>query len=104
MLVFSSTLVSELAYTALMLAAMLLIERAADQDGVKAAIAAGIVAGLAYLTRSAGIVFLVAGPLYLWMRHKRREADSLGLRDAAVRRGLDHLDATASGFPPPIPR
>jgi len=73
MLVFSSTLVSELMYTALMLAAMLLTDRAAGQDGVKAAIAAGAVAGLAYLTRSAGIVFLVAGPLYLCIRHKRRE-------------------------------
>jgi hypothetical protein len=70
MLVFSSTLVSELSYTALMLAAMLLTERATRAS----AVAAGAVAGLAYLTRSAGIVFLVAGPLYLWMRHKRREA------------------------------
>ena len=32
MLVFSSTLVSELAYTALMIAAMLLTERAAERD------------------------------------------------------------------------
>jgi len=70
MLVFSSTLVSELAYTALMIAAMLLTERATRAT----AISAGVVAGLAYLTRSAGIVFLLAGPLYLWMRHKRREA------------------------------
>jgi hypothetical protein len=70
MLVFSSTLVSELAYTALMLAAMLLTERATRAS----AVAAGTVAGLAYLTRSAGIVFLVAAPLYLWMHHKRREA------------------------------
>ena len=70
MLVFSSTLVSELTYTALMLAAILLTERTTRAS----AIAAGAVAGLAYLTRSAGIVFLVAGPLYLWIRHKRREA------------------------------
>jgi len=70
MLVFSSTLVSDLAYAALMLAAILLTERATRAS----AIAAGAVAGLAYLTRSAGIVFLVAGPLYLWMHHKRREA------------------------------
>jgi hypothetical protein len=70
MLVFSSTLVSELTFTALMLAALLLTGR----ETRSAAIAAGAVAGLAYLTRSAGIVFLVAGPLYLWMRHKRREA------------------------------
>jgi len=70
MLVFSSTLVSELAYTALMIAAMLLTERATRATSI----AAGAVAGLAYLTRSAGIVFLVAGPFYLWTRHKRREA------------------------------
>ena len=75
MLVFSSTLVSELAYTALMIGALLLTERTAERDKATAmAIAAGAVAGLAYLTRSAGIVFLVAGPLYLWLRHKRREA------------------------------
>jgi 4-amino-4-deoxy-L-arabinose transferase-like glycosyltransferase len=75
MLVFSSTLVSELAFTALILAAILLTERVVDQDSPAAsALAAGTVAGLAYLTRSAGIVFLIAGPLYLWMRHKRREA------------------------------
>jgi len=70
MLVFSSTLVSELAFTALLLAAMLLTER----ETRATAIAAGVVAGLAYLTRSAGIVLLLAGPLYLWTRHKRREA------------------------------
>ena len=70
MLVFSSTLVSELMFTALMLAAMLLTERATRA----AAIAAGAIGGLAYLTRSAGIVLLVAAPLYLWTRHKRREA------------------------------
>jgi 4-amino-4-deoxy-L-arabinose transferase-like glycosyltransferase len=75
MLVFSSTLVSELAFTALMLAALLLTERVAEQKATRAAvIAAGAVAGLAYLTRSAGIVFLIAGPLYLWTRHKRRDA------------------------------
>ena len=74
MLVFSSTLVSELTYTALMLAAILLTERATHADAMASVIAAGAVAGLAYLTRSAGIVFLVAGPLYLWIRHKRREA------------------------------
>jgi len=70
MLVFSSTLVSELAFTALLLATMLLTERATRV----AAVTAGMIAGLAYLTRSAGIVFLVAGPLYLWTRHKRQEA------------------------------
>jgi hypothetical protein len=74
MLAFSSTLVSELTYTALLLAAILLTERATHADAMASAIAAGLVAGLAYLTRSAGIVFLVAGPLYLWIRHKRREA------------------------------
>jgi len=74
MLVFSSTLVSELTYTALTLAALLLTARLTERDTQSSAIAAGAVAGLAYLTRSAGIVFLVAGPLYLWIRHKRRAA------------------------------
>ena len=75
MMVFSSTLVSELLFTALMIAAMLLTERAADDDprGDVAGLS-GAVAGLSYLTRSAGIVFLLAGPVYLWMRGKRRSA------------------------------
>jgi hypothetical protein len=70
MLVFSSTLVAELAFTALMLAVILLTER----ETRASVIAAGVVAGLAYLTRSTGVVFLIAGPLYLWIRHKRSEA------------------------------
>ena len=70
MLVFSSTLVSELAFTALLIGALLLAER----ETAKAALAAGLLGGLAYLTRSAGIVFLLAGPLYLWMRGRRRPA------------------------------
>ncbi|HEY2845077.1 MAG TPA: hypothetical protein VGJ09_15550 [Bryobacteraceae bacterium] len=70
MMVFSSTLVSELVFTALLIATLLLTERATRS----AVIGAGVIAGLAYLTRSAGIVFLLAGPLYLWMRHKRSEA------------------------------
>jgi hypothetical protein len=75
MLVFSSTLVSELTFTALMIATLLLTERAAENDPAgDIAILAGAVAGVAYLTRSAGIVFLVAAPVYLWMRHQRRQA------------------------------
>ena len=44
MLVFSSTLVSELAYTALTLAALLLTERLTERDTQSSAIAAGAVA------------------------------------------------------------
>jgi len=70
---FSSQLLSELLFLALSLAAMLLIERAAQADS-HAAIAgvAGAVAGVAYLARSAGIVMLAVGLVYLWWMHKER--------------------------------
>jgi 4-amino-4-deoxy-L-arabinose transferase-like glycosyltransferase len=70
-----SHLHSELFFLALALGAMLLVERAADQDaGPGLALAAGALAGLAYLARSAGIVMLVSAPLYLMLRHARRQA------------------------------
>jgi len=75
MILFSSMLLSELMFTALMLSTLLLTERAAGKtSGSAIAIAAGAVAGLCYLTRSAAIVFLLAAPLYLWMRQERRKA------------------------------
>jgi len=74
-ILFSATLLSELLFTALMLSTILLTERAADRfSGSAVAVAAGSVAGLCYLTRSAAIVFLLAAPLYLWMRSERRKA------------------------------
>ena len=95
MLVFSSTLVSELAFTALMLAAMLLTERAADRDGVKAAIAAGVCSGTR-VSDAFGGHRLPGGraPVSLDAPQAPR-GHSLGSRDAAIRRRLDHLDAPA---------
>jgi hypothetical protein len=64
---FGSQLLSELLYLGLMFAAMLLIERCAEpESGAWFGIAAGAVAGLAYLARTAGIVLLPAAIFYLW--------------------------------------
>lgn len=74
-LYFSATLLSELWFTALLAATLLLAERAAKQDAsAKWAAAAGLLAGLAYLVRSAGIVLLASGFLYLWLRRRRTNA------------------------------
>jgi MFS family permease len=70
---FSSQLLSELMFMALLFAAMLLL----DKDGEASppvAVVAGAIAGLAYLARSAGIALLPAAFLYLWMRGQRRQA------------------------------
>jgi hypothetical protein len=78
-ILFSATLLSELWFTALLAAALLLAERAAEADSPVAwAVAAGAVGGLAYLTRSAGIVLLASGVLYLWLRHRRAKAIAFG--------------------------
>lgn len=66
------SLLSELPFLLLAVAALALTERARKR-GAPAwlAAAAGGVAGLAYLTRSAGIVLLLAGPLALSKRRRR---------------------------------
>jgi 4-amino-4-deoxy-L-arabinose transferase-like glycosyltransferase len=70
---YGSQLMSELLFLALILAAMLLVERCVDGDaGIALAIAAGAVAGLAYLTRSAGIAMLPAAVVYFALRGKWR--------------------------------
>lgn len=70
---FSTQLLSEMLFLALVLAAMLLVERSLEQ-GAPAflALAAGVAGGLAYLTRSAGIVLFAAAMIYLWSRKRRR--------------------------------
>ncbi len=80
-ILFSTQLLSELWFLALTLAAMMLVERARSSASLKWALAAGAMAGLAYLTRTAGIVFFAAGAAYLWMGNKRRAA---GLFTAAA--------------------
>jgi hypothetical protein len=70
---YGSQLMSELLFLALILAAMLLVERCIDGDaGITLAIAAGATAGLAYLTRSAGIAMLPAAVVYFTLRGKWR--------------------------------
>ena len=69
---FSTQLLSEMLFLALVLAAMFLVERSLDSPTL--AIAAGVVGGLAYLTRSAGIVLFVAAVIYLSTKKKRRAA------------------------------
>ena len=71
-ILFSGRLVSELLFTALLVVALLLIDRAAEADaGHIVASAAGVVAGLAYLTRTAGIVLIASGFLFLWLQRQR---------------------------------
>lgn len=76
---FSAKLLSELWFTALLAGVFLLVDRAAEADSRASwAVAAGALGGLAYLVRSAGIVLLVSGVLYLWMRHQRAKAIVFG--------------------------
>lgn len=83
---YSSSLMSELPFLALILLTMLLAGRGGDAErgidgepgvdgegGTALAIAAGAVAGLAYLTRSAGIVMLPAAMVYFALRGKWRK-------------------------------
>ena len=63
---FGSQLLSELWFMLLLFAVMLLVERNP--------LAAGVLGGLAYLTRSAGIAILPAAFAYLWMRKRDRRA------------------------------
>jgi hypothetical protein len=74
-ILFSSRLLSELWFTALLAGVLLLVEKAAKTETrVAWAIAAALLAGLAYLLRSAGIVLLGSGFVYLWLRGQRRKA------------------------------
>ena len=73
---FSTQLLSEMLFLALVIGSILLVERSLDQGAapVFIAVAAGMVGGLAYLTRSAGIVLLAAAVIYLWSKNQRRGA------------------------------
>ena len=74
-ILFSSRLLSELWFTAMLAGVLLLVEKAAKTEtGAAWAAAAGLLAGLAYLMRSAGIVLLGSGLAYLWWRGQRRKA------------------------------
>lgn len=76
---FSSQLLSEMLFLALILAAILLMERSKDAGApAYIAAAAGVAGGLATLTRSAGVALLIAGVAYLWTRKERRGAVLFG--------------------------
>jgi hypothetical protein len=69
---FSTQLLSEMLFLALVLASMLLIERSVDgEPRAFLAAVAGVAGGLAYLTRSAGVVLFVAAIIYLWIIRKQ---------------------------------
>lgn len=69
MILFGCGLFSEIFFLCWLLAALLVGRR----DGLSMAVFAGILAGLSYLTRTAGIALLLAIPAYyLWRRESRR--------------------------------
>jgi hypothetical protein len=68
LILFSGRLISEIWFTAFLLLSLVLTE---EGGTLGTAVAAGAIGGLAYLTRSAGIVLLASGPLFYWLRGKR---------------------------------
>ncbi|MBY0505724.1 MAG: hypothetical protein K2X03_17550 [Bryobacteraceae bacterium] len=78
-LAFGTSLFTEIPFTTLLLACLLLGER-------RWALTAGLVAGAAYLTRTAALPLAVAFPLYYWLAGQRREAGRflLGMLPAVI--------------------
>jgi hypothetical protein len=71
LLLLGAYLLSELAFTVLLLTALLLLNRAQTPA---MALAAGFAASLATLTRSAGLPLLASGVVFLWQQRNRRSA------------------------------
>lgn len=67
---FGISVFSEMFFTCIVLGAILCL----GKSGLKWAIAAGVLGGLAYLTRSAGLALLISGPIVLIWRGQRRSA------------------------------
>lgn len=67
---FGINIFSEMFFTCLLLGAMLSL----NQPGVKWVIIAGMLGGLAYLARSAGLALLISAPLIMIWRRERRSA------------------------------
>jgi hypothetical protein len=66
-LAFGTSLFTEIPFTGLLLACLLLGER-------RWAFAAGLVGGAAYLTRTAALPLVISFPLYFWLSGQRKEA------------------------------
>ncbi len=87
---FSTQLLTELPFLALVIAAMLMLERGLDVAHAKSAgaavrwiVAAAVMTGLSYLTRSAGLALLAAGGIYLFWKKQPRLAVLFGAIAAA---------------------
>jgi hypothetical protein len=69
MILFGCRLFSEIPFTCLLLAALIVSQR----EGSKWALAAGVLAGCAYLSRTAGVALLISMPVwYAWRRDAKR--------------------------------
>jgi hypothetical protein len=80
---FSASLMPELAFTALFVGALVLAERAKSSNGMM--VLAGVLAGLAYLTRSAALPLLVTVPVcLLWRKDHARAVAGTGIRRGAL--------------------
>jgi hypothetical protein len=82
LILFGCMMFSEVFFTCLVIASFLLLRRM----GMRAAIIAGLVAGLAYLSRTAGIAMLVSVPAVLLLRRegKRAAAFVAGMLPAVI--------------------
>jgi hypothetical protein len=78
----TSTLMSEPVFLFIQLSAVLLIERTAraadDRSGRRVAVIAGVLAAVAFLTRTAGMTIAAAGLLYLARERRWRSAAAFG--------------------------
>lgn len=102
-LAFGTSLFTEIPFTVLLLGCLLLGER-------RWALAAGLVAGTAYLTRTAALPLVVSFPLFYWLLGQRREAGRFlaGMTPAVVgwmawcamhrSRSLDLVDIESTNY------
>ncbi len=81
LILFGTRMFSEVFFTCWVLATFIALKR----EGVRAAAIAGLLAGCAYLSRTAGIALLVSVPaVLLWKRESRRAAAFIGAMLPAV--------------------
>ncbi len=66
------TLYSELLFGCFLFAAIFAIQRSADRDSYRWALLGGVLAGLAYLTRNAGVPLFAAAPIFFFLRRRLR--------------------------------
>ncbi len=74
MILFGCSMFSEVFFTCLVLAVFLALSRARGQNGTGMVLLAGLLAGCAYLSRTAGIALLVSVPAWMIWNKQRRHA------------------------------